>query len=528
MVAVVATPDRAAAESELYVLTAGGTDHLEVMTVDDPTGDEPAIADSGTLDLQLQDRDLATYTDLVVWPGGSLLLADGSGSGAIVFDSDGHQTDQLFDHDTYPAPAGLVVASFVDPDLPSSLLVADAGGEVLLFDPVDEAFTFSFSPDGADPPPEPARAVALPDDRAAVAVRRPATDSSTIEIVDLDEADATTVATSRADADAPHIEGLDPVRSLMADTDDRLLVTSRDQVAIVDDDGELDWRYAVGQAGQLGGQLEAALWLESGLVVAATRQPGLFNQPHTNHRLHLLDPEADDSYLTSSPPLQAAPLQLDTIDGHGGTGTLGYDAGASEPTTPADELTVTGVPTVEPDSVALDATAELSLELTNDTDHPVSLRRLELSAVSAPCDADDRHEAPATDWWADPDPDDIAPDSSLQIDGTSLVAEQLGVGLWCGQFFVVDADGHRHGVDGDIDIEILPPEQGPGSPVESDDLTGFDDAGLPTDFRPDDQTEGCGCRSSASPLPGSVAVVVAMLVLLSALRRLVQAPASRG
>lgn len=515
--------DRAAAgQTEVWVLTAGGVDELAAMTVDEH-GEAPSIEGSGRLPLNLEDRPVATYTDLVVWPGGSVLLADGSGSGGVVFDEQGDQTDQLFEPNTLDAPAGLVVSSFTAPDRPTELLMAEQTGEVSVYDTVDEVFTFGWTPTRQGTDPRLSRAVALPDRRAAVAVQWPQLEASTVEIVDLRQTEGHTVVTSEAGADdAPRLERLHPVHNLMADLDGRLLVTSRDRIAIVDEDGTLEWNYDIGQFGQTAGVFEAAFWLESGRIVAATRQPGLWNEPHTNHRLHLLDPDADPPHRASGPPLEGAPLQLDAADeGHGATGTRGHYAGAFGPAAaPPSDLTVTGQPAVDPPEIPLDGVGELSFELTNETDRTIGVRRAEFRAHSAPCGADDLEEAPTTTWWRTDNPDDLTSNDAWSVQGTQLAADDLNVGLWCGRLVVLDTDGVAHRLGPPVDVEILAPDDGPDSPVESDDLTAFDDAGLPSDFRPgDDDAGGCGCRTARSSPDGSMVLLVMAMLMVWVWRR---------
>ena len=520
-VAVLLTPGVADADPEqLYVLGAGGVDELPVVTVDEHA--DPPIAHDGAFELNADDGPLA-YSDLVVLPDGRLLAADAGGRGGLFFDEEGTAVDELFEPGTEDPPASLVVSRFADIDLVTEVLIADAtGSHIRRYDLIEEDVTATEELAQAGTSAEIARATALVDDGVAAAVSWPIEGFSTVEVLDPDDGTFTTVATSEAtdngDNDSAEvIETLHPLRNLMADVDGRLLVTSRDRVHLLDANGELLFDYGVGDDTAMGGQLETAHLLESGLIVAATRQPGLWNEPHTNHRLHLIDPDADPPYLGSSPSLRRAPIQLDVTDGHGATGTRGWYAGAldSEAAAPSD-LTVIEPPQITPTQIALDGEVLLTFQLLNDTDVPLPIAAARMRAAPAPADGCDDITVGENDtaWWHADDPPTLAAGNEFAVN-TPAAVEQLSVGFWCTRLHITGSDGSHHFFGDPIHLTITEPENGPSAPESHDDAGHVADTGDTGGFGDDpDDDNGCGCTTSGGAVPSLVA-----LLFVVALRR---------
>lgn len=516
----VGMPDAAAETEDVHVLTAGGVDELQTVTVRYPLDAQPYLQSGPPTALSLSGGELATYTDVVVLPAGPLLLASSAGHEAVLFDADGQQIDHYAD--AADPTRSAVVAGYIGPDDPDLLLLSnDDPGRVRLFDTLieDDVWTLPLIRQGESA--HIARSIVLPGDRIATAARWPTLDLSAIEIASIDDAaDVHRILWSRphpeTTTDDPIVGGMHPVRDVMADLDGRLLVASAHQVAIVDPDDGLQWKMTVDTDPSLGGEFESARWLDSGLIAVATRQPGLWNQPHLNHRLVLVDPDADAPVLDDISGFDAAPVALDSARGHGGTGTRHYDADALDTggASPAN-LIVTQGPTLDPPDPRLDTQAALSVAITNEADDVVTIRRTEFRAVAVPCHEMDDADDFGPPWWSDDTRRDLYPGDEWAVDETHLNAEDLSVAAHCGQIAVVGRDGTRYELGDLVDFQIRSPD-GHG-PVIVDELAEHDDSGphgnpgLPTNG----DTQGCTCSST----PSSPSPLLIALVFLVVLRR---------
>lgn len=516
---------------DIYVVTAGGTDRLVELAVYDPIDDSPHIESGADLVLELADDTMATYTDIAVLPGGYLMLADGAGRQAVWFDEQGRQVDQV------TAPTGgdparsAVVASFLDPNTPEQIVIGyDAPGRLELRDLVDgdELWVQPLVVDGASG--RIGRAVVLPDHLLAAAVSWPEIGVSAVQTISRSQPSTpkrtiwSEVHPEASDGD-PVVDGLHPVRDVMAESGGDFLIASAGQISIVDPDDGLRWKLSIGDDPALGGEFEAARWLDSGFIVVATRQPGLWNHPHTNHRVHLIDPDADDPVVDTSPSFGAAPLAMDSARGHGGTGTRHYFADANEqPGAAPDQLSVTDGPTLEPDRPEREQEATLGFSLRNDADDPVTVRRIEFRTADDDC-ADIHHVGDLPHlWWSDGINDTLEAGDDWSVDGAFVDTTDISVGDHCGQITVVGRDGTAYLVGDHLPFSIEFPD-GEG-PVVTDEIARHGDAGYPGDAGPfGDGASNGGCACSAtSSAPFPVLFVVVFGVLIARLRTSAKRP----
>lgn len=535
-------PREAAADDDLWVLGAGGVDRLQGLTVRTPTGGEPRLEQASDQRLTLSDGGLATYSDLVVLPDGDFLLADGSGRGGVLFDPQGQQRQAYFPAGDIEAPSSLVALGFAEPDTPDLVLMGDDSvGRVLVYDIVDSTYRWhnTFSRDGQLA--EFARAIALPDDRFAVALQWPALGLSALQIVTWEATSATELTLWSADpnngddsagnnsdgdnSDDPIIiDGIHPIRDLSADLTGQMLITSRDQLTLVDASGQVQWTFRRGDAPAVGGEFQSARRLPSGLIVAATRQPGRWTSPHTNHRVHLLDPERtlDEALLSQSDNFEAAPRRLELAAGTAPTGTVDYYANAydlGDGSLQDLSLGDDGL-SIVPREINGDETAFFGFELSNDGDDLISLRAIRLVAVDDTCqDLDWSQRTPQT-WWSDGELLRLQADDSFVADNEILAAQDLSTGSWCVRLEVTDRSGARQLIGDAVDVEILPPF-GQDSPVDVEVIAEFDDAnsGGPDDDGPDAPASGCACNSANGPTGPSLWLVFMGLLALFIGRR---------
>lgn len=521
----------AEAGEQLHVLTAGGIDELANLRVETPFDQPPQLVRGTATELSLTGGGLATYTDVVVLPGGHLLLADGAGRGAVRFDDDGEQVDQLFSAGEISAPPSVVAAGFVTTNEPDLLLMADGTtGHLRLYDRVADSYVWNHASifDGARP--DVARAIAMPDKRVAAAGNWADESLGAVEVLSRETgAEPELVVLSEPHSERPDariIDGLFPVRDLMADLDGRLLITSRTGVFVVDSGGELLWHFDIGDDADVGGELQSARWLDSGLIAAATRQPGLWNEPHLHHRVHLLDPGEEVPVVATSDSFDAAPLRLEPAAGHGATGTRDYSADAFDfdDATP-EALNVDYGPIIDPEQIPFDDSSSLSFAVHNETAKPVTVRRAEFRVANDACDqlaVPDHLHRP---WWGYYQTRTIESGDGWEMSNQFLDAGDLGAGFWCGQLMMIGRDGQAHEVGDPVDFTVLDPA-GADGPVTVEELAEFDpvDAGQPDDAgtsSPANGTgndgEGCSCAASSptAPLPALILVMAAILVARS-------------
>lgn len=505
------------ASERVFVLTAGGISDLKRVTVRSNL-ETPTISSSSPLSLQLWEGPAATYTDIVVLPGGDIVLADGSGRGAVFFDSQGQQVDELFGAGGMSAPSSVVAGAYLGPNDPELLVMGDnTVGRVHLYDLIDRRYSWSYSLIHETVRGDVERAIQLPEQRVALAAVWPGLSLSAIKIVTTDSpADEVLALYSRpvSDApDAPVIEDLHPVRDIMADLDGRLLITSQTQLAIVDSAGELLWKVSLGDDPAFGGEFQSARWLDSGLIVAATRQPGQWNSPHLNHRVHLIDPQAEAPLLDSSPSLDRAPLRLEVEAGHGGTGTREYFADAYDFVLPdVESLHLDDGPSLSPTDIARDENAFFEFTLTYTGEGIISLRRTEFRIHQGSCSELNLPADLSYPWWSTTNQD--LGNQESWTEERLLFPDEFALGDWCGQLAITLRNGTRHFLGSPIDFEVLAPAGGEQRPVQVDDLAEFgSDAGYGADVGSgsgDDESAGCGCSSTNRPPGGALILLIAL------------------
>lgn len=518
----------ASAGEAIYVLSAAGTASLDSVIAESPVDGPPRLDPGPAISLQLSDGSLATYSDLVVLAGGHLLLGDGSGRGAVRFDAQGTQVDELFPSDAGKRFPSVVAKGYITPNNPDRFLVGDdTTGMVRIYDRIDDDYPFSYTTTENNRRPDIARAVALPENRIAAGMVWSELSLSGVDVISIESSDEDgVIIRSDDDADAPEaviIDDLHPLRDLMADLDGRLLLTSDKSVFIVDAQGEVLWRVDMGDHPALNGEFASARWLNSGLVAIATRQPGLWNQPHINHRLHLLDPNApDEAYLDSSDSFHAAPLRIAPADGQGGTGTRDFyaDAFDVDALSPSD-LSVEEQPFVTPAEIVHGEQAALSFALANERSSPVWIRRAGFHITDRPCGEIEHPSQLGHPWWSNANDRTVEPGGVWRVEEQPLESGDLHPGQWCGQLVLIDRNGTSHQPGTFVDFQILP-DADSESPVTVEELSDFHrsdagaltDAGEPTQATEIDEEGGCSCAntSPSSTLIGLLCMLMTLIV----------------
>ncbi len=499
--------------ADLYVLLGGPQNDVQRLRID---GDQ--LQPLAPLPLLRDDLDRATYHDLVTLPGGDLLLADGTGQKIFHVDGDsGHERPHGAAWSQAPAPRSVVVDTMIGPNQPDRLLIAyDPPGRLLLHDIIDDQSLWSRVPTRSDSSARIERAISLDDGTWALAIRWPDANLSTVEVADaqaIDEPHLTLWSDpDRADAE-PVLPELHPIRDLEATADGHLLVTSRDQLALVDASGQLQWQWSRGSLG-IGGEFQGARLTGDGRIALIARQPGLWNQTHTRHRLYLVDPGAPDPIVDTSSALPAAPMAVAAADGQAPTGQRGHLAGADQPPNDLSALALDAPPTIDPDPPTLDAPASLELTVTNEGSNPLSLRRLEAHLAEGSCSS--TTPSPTFTLWGSSPSVDLTEQTSetTTIDVAEPRSLGLGVGDACLRITAVAPDLQQRTLLSGSDIQIAPPENR-SREVEIDVLSDQRRGDIETDS-PIDGSSSCA-TTSPSPIP--LAGLLGALLLMARLRR---------
>ncbi len=499
---------------EIYVLSAGGVGELKRFSIRHNSQSATTIDKDSPLLLTTFDGGLAAFSDLTVLPNGRIMLASSLGGGAMVFDDQGLQIDDIAANGAPLTSA--VAAGFVTPDEPDLVLLSqDTPGRIRLHDVIDDLddWTLPFGRDGEEA--SIIRSIRLVDDQIATAALWPTLDLSAVEIASVDDpADVERIIWSRHHPERleeePVIDDLHPLRDLVATVDGDLLITAAHQISLIAPDGQLLWSMNIGDDPALGGEFESARWLDTDLIALATRQPGLWTQPHSNHRIHLVDPDADVPLVASSAPLSSAPLAVESARGIAATGTGHYFADAfDDEGLQASKLSLTSGPTLDPPDPRRDDSTRLSLSVANEADETITLRRLEFRSRRASCSDDDNDFA--TTWWSDDAITTLEPGDTWELDEEILSTAAMAVDDHCGRITAVGRDGTPHLLGDIVEFEIRSPDG--HDQVIVDEIAEHGDAGPAGDsgLSGGETSSGCTCSSA----PGRAAIP--SLLVLAAL-----------
>lgn len=512
--------DRGELAEEVLILPAGGTQALPVFVVH--TGESPSIIAAGQQPIRLQDQSTASYTDLVVLPGGSLLLGDGFGRGAVRFSVQGDQVFSLFERNSMIPPTSVVAAAYIGMNEPDLLLLGDSStGRVQLYDVISRIYTWTASLSRAGVRGQPRRAVLLPGGRVAVVVHWPSLELSALKIFPLEANPLPEQALYSQEVEPATEDGtlqIQPLlftpRDLAADLDGRLLVTTAEHLLLLAEDLSLLASLSLADLPQVSGEFQSARFLDSGKILAATRQPGQWNTPHQNHRLHLFSLDEGFVYLTQSTSLDRAPLRVEVRQSQGGTGTRDYFADALEDQGPGLEaILVESALTVVPRRFPRDEAGHFQFRLLSTGPGSILVRRIELRTQQGACE----------DLAL---PDALTRQAFLRTNQELFEGEprtynglidpiDLAIGPHCVQIALTGRSGDRLFVGEALTFEVLPPSDARESAVSVEDLPRLEPGeGDGTGPHLEESQEGCACATSSQGGPTAPLVLLVTLAFL--------------
>ncbi|MBA2660860.1 MAG: hypothetical protein H0U74_01080 [Bradymonadaceae bacterium] len=500
----------AAAQSDdaVVVVSSGGVRHVQLFDLEAYDGTIEAFA-AGRRRILPDSAAASTFTDIKVLPDGSFLLADASGRGFMVSDADGALRYELRPPNAIPSIASASVVSYLGPGAPHQVLMGDnATSRASVYDIFAQGYSWSYDFGASGSRAVITQAIAMPGERIAAAVNWPAQGLSSVDVFKLGPGEG---PAHRRFANIDHfggprdlviVEGLNTVRDLMARADGSLLVTTRFSLLSLSPAGEVLWQLNVADDLALNGELATARWLPSGRIALASFEPGHWVRPHTNHRIHWIDPSSEGapSVVATSEVLDAAPVRLDALRGHGGTGTFGFETDGGEPAfgdasalVLSAELIVNAMSFRSGDRLSANAT------LLNPGAQPIALERVGVVGLPGRCGSPHGTARTFFEYRGIR----LESAAAFEFDGAVIVDPSFVPGPWC--VFVSTRDRFlvERAVGDPIEIEIeaeriRPPDVRDVELLEDvgEGDVGFELSEPPT---PAESEQGCACRLA----PGS-------------------------
>ncbi len=463
--------------------------------------------------------------DIKILRDGSYLLSDVSGRGVVVTRADGSEFTLVYDPTgQFQRVSAASVASYFSVGEPSLLLMADPSG-VAIRRASTQTVSWFRPLSIASSTARVVQVIAMPDNVVAVALNWPSAGVSAVQLGSSLEVEPFAEFES-----AEHLESsdqaivvpeLDGLRDLQGLANGNLLVTTRYAVLELTQSGEVVGEWAAADYPAMNGELASARMLASGLVAVATFEPGEWVRPHTNHRVHWIDP-ADAALVATSESLLTAPTRVEGLTSTGGTGTVGFDAGLTvlEQGDPEDvELADLAV-----DPAAVEVGDELIVTATvrNAGAGPVALSRIVVRGSRGPCQPGDQDDYD----FAVEESVALGADQSIVVQSEQVVDARFGLGTWCAYVETLDQMGVWRSVGEGLEFEVVEADDSTGSVIDVTPLPynlgrdfGFEvdmdagDAGRADEFVPKK-----GCCATSRGAPTSAILFWLVLVLMVARR----------
>jgi hypothetical protein len=529
---VMALEGSAVADDSLVVLPTGGVTDGFVYDLDTTDSEAGAqVRDLGRRQLVDSQLGPVAVRDLKILPNNANLLSDVDGRGVAITGPDAAFRYTFAPAGDRPRVTSASVTAYAAPGEPARVLVTDSNRSLaFVVDPTEETMVWqkSFALSGARATF--ANAIALPQDRAAFGVNWASLGVSAIDIYQTRSGEPTDFVQRLASADdvqfpagtvvVPEIDGL---RDVMGLPSGNLLVTTRYALTEVTPGGDVLWTIDVGQTTELRGEFASATLLSSGRIALATYEPGVWTNPHTNHRVHWLSASALENsevdIVASSSALSFAPARLEVAAGHGGSGTFGFRPG----------LDTTGTGDLEDlvlsSELALDAQVYRRGEriwgaasIRNDGADTVDVSRASIVVSDGACGATSSVAKTLDDLAAL----EIDPGETVDLQGQRQIDQSFPNGRWCAQVKARDASGASVNLGAPVTFDISEGGTDTGSTVEIRDLghqtadaadVGLSDVETPGGEEPE---AGCACSASGRSFGGSwlVLFVLGLGVLL--------------
>ncbi len=460
-------------------------------------------------------------SDIKILPDGSHLLADISGRGFAVTDPDGNYRYQFSTPNTIPSIKTVSVGTYFSPGQPSILAIADSSSQVaLLRDNSSGQVSWGQSVRQGESQADIVQIVVQPENLVSVAANYPTIGLSIIDtyLVSQQGQPPTRFANVQLAGQPVNtivIPGLDQIRELMVLEDGSYLVTTRVNLVLLSSAGLLLWTISIGDLPDVGGEFSAARMLPSGLIAVTTYEPGEWTRPHFNHRVHWVDP-TDQTLVASSDVFSAAPIRVEPLMGHGGTGTSGFEAGLNEIGKGDFEKISVNRLAVDPIEIEVGDRLTYGVTLLNSDTFSVALKEVTLNGYPGACTSlgDVRALANARSVA-------LGPDATYILSGEVLIDNTFELGTWCAKVEIENALGQKRTLEEEVEFSILKRKSETTSTVEIDDLP-FREG--PVDFGGDAADMGelsiniapetGGCCATTSAKDGSLTLLFLIVGLI--------------
>lgn len=512
-------------DSDILLLPIAGVDRAPIYSLTNIGGQQVGRR-SGRVPIVSGPAAPAAFGDLKKLVGGNHLLADFDARGAAITAADGEPIFSLDEPGALDDVASASAAGYApDGRLTRILLAENSTQRIAIYDRGLGQYLWTrqlvLPPVRADI----VQAIALPDHRIALAANWPTLGLSAIDVFRLDEESAAFQRirfANKSHSDEPRnfvvLPDIEQVRDVFGLSDGRLLVTTAQKLLILSTsemDGKIEASFSLGDSDELAGEWISARQLPSGQIAAATVEPGLWTQPHPNHRVVWLSSDLGDVEAVS-PALERAPWRVEAALGHGGSGTLGFEPTLEFlPTGTIDDLQAPGRIELEPVPVRLGSPGSLGITLTAASQHPIVVPSVTVRAAPGSCEAlEDGSGARTLAEWTDVI---VGVGRPRPLDGSYRLEDDQPVGEWCARvhvqgrgsdsrtigagtrFRVVGGQNDAGGSGGSgvdpVDLELRAYAERPDAGVEP----------ISPSYDPDEPPEGCGCRTT-SETPGRDAV----------------------
>lgn len=514
-------PSAADADDAVAILPHGGVTEAPVYELED--GDPPTVERASPQALLDDSIGASVVRDLKLLPDTGNLLSDVNGRGVVLSDADGvprHVFDEGGEAGRVDAASVLAYASASQP---AHVLIGDTeGARAAVVDPRDgeTAWETSFALSGGVP--EFKEVIALPGERAAIAASWPAMGLSAIDLFTVEAGRPRDrlrrLASAEGDASSDDIEPivveqLDGLRDVVGLADGNLLVTTRSRILELTQNGGVVWSVEIGDADRMHGEFAAAVPLDSDRVAVATFEPGRWVDMHTNHRVHWLsraDLEVERlEPIASTPALDFAPATIDRANGHGASGTVGYEPGLEPNEGDLGALELRDDLTLNADRLKQGDTLWARANLRYTGQEALRVRRAVIRAHPGACD----------EAFNDEDGRALVEENGLVFEegqtydllGERAVDEEaFSAGRWCATVWAETNDGGRERLSGAAEFEIVEPS-GEGS-VDRRDLDYRRPGEEPgSQDSPSPFGDGCGCASTDASAPAEVLIFCALV-----------------
>lgn len=556
------TSARADEGDALLVLPTGPARNAQVLGLSDASG-ETQVVDLGEHRLLDAAIGAAPIRDLKILPDGRNLLTDVGGRGVLISNADGQAEFSLSGPGERLRISSASVSAYAAPGEVARLLITDSNrSQAFVIDPRNPdarlAWIQGFSLPGSRA--DFVEAIALPEQRAAVAVNWTTLGISAIDIYETQSGAPNTRLRRLAGATQPNqpsdseiVPDIKNLRDVMGLPNGNLLVTTQFTLFEMSLEGVINWKVTLGQGASglggasdnqstdaagdaatttLSGEFSSATLLPSGRIALATLQPGVWTAPHINHRVYWLSASALENseiqVVARSEALDFAPAHIESRTGNGASGSFGFrpglDVGDSGP---LSDLEATRELSLSQPNYTIGELIRGFADLENTGSDPVALSRLTVLINAGACGAQTDTSIALYEGVAL----EIAPQETFLVRGNREVDAAFSPGRWCARLHAQNSLGDRVELGAPVGFDILEPGADSGSTIDIEDLEfwGAADAGnSPQDTSgPEvpqpDVNEGCGCAStpagtSPTRLPGG-AIALFVLGAMSWMRR---------